>query len=151
MDLTNVVDALVGLAGRAAELSNNLFLAGETANHTGTDIESMANEISILSAVLWRLHEEIIKDLYRFTESFMEDLDEINRELAAIFEEIADVVAEMRKVDSHQQGTFKGLFKKSKLAHLQRHLEALKTTLVVMRTILQHGKEYGTQRSGTAR
>ncbi|KAL9624402.1 MAG: hypothetical protein Q9160_001364 [Pyrenula sp. 1 TL-2023] len=151
MDLTTVADALIGLASRAAELSNNLYIASENGNHTSSDIESIANEISILSAVLWRLHEEIIKDIYRFTESFMEDLDEINRELAAIFEEVADVVGEMQKIDSQQQGTFKGLFKKSKLSHLHGHLETLKTTLIVMRTILQHGKEYGTQRAGTTR
>lgn len=144
-----MIEALVGLAGQAADLSNNLYATGETTNQTGTDIESMANEIAILSAVLWRLHEEITRDLERYTEAFMQDLDEITRELTAIFEDVAEVAKQLSKVDKHQQGTIKTFFRKSKVGNLQKHLQALKTTLIVMRTVLQHGKEYGIQRSGT--
>lgn len=151
MDHTAILEVLVTLAGQAADLSNNLYAVGETTHQTGTDIENMANEIAILSAVLWRLHEEMARDLDRFTEAFMQDLGEIAQELTAIFEEVAEVARQLQKVDSQQQGAIKSFFRKSKVAYLQRHLEALKTTLVVMRTILQHGKEYGTQRSGTTK
>jgi chromosome segregation ATPase len=135
----------LGLAGRAADLSSELSAVQATCGHTSADVESVANEIAMLAATLWRLHEAINEDPNRYTESFNQDLAEITLELKTVFEEIAECCEELQKADPTSGNAVSWLFKKSKVHHLQKHLEALKTTLVVMRTVLHHGKEYGTQ------
>jgi hypothetical protein len=135
----------ITLAGRAADLSAELYSVQETYGHTGGNIESVANEIAMLAATLWRLHEAMIEDPGRYTQSFNQDLAEITVELKLLFEEVSDCCEELHKADPISGNAVSWLFKKSKVHHLQKHLEALKTTLVVMRAVLHHGREYGTQ------
>lgn len=135
----------LALAGRAADLSSELSAVQDTCGHTSADVESVAHEIAILAATLWRLHEAINEDPNRYTDSFNQDLAEITLELKMVFEEIAECCEELQKADPTSGNAVSWLFKKSKVHHLQKHLEALKTTLVVMRTVLHHGKEYGMQ------
>jgi hypothetical protein len=137
----------IGLAGRAAELASELSAVQAAYGHTSADVESVANEIAMLAATLWRLHEAMADDPSRYTESFNQDLAEITLELKAVFEEISECCVELQKADPTPGNAVSWLFRKSKVHHLQKHLEALKTTLVVMRTVLYHGKECGTQPS----
>lgn len=139
------VSTTLALAGRAADLSAELYAVQETCGHTSADVESVANEIAMLAATLWRLQEAINEDPDRYTESFNEDLAELTLELKIVFEEISECCEELQKADPTSGNPVSWLFKKSKVHHLQKHLEALKTTLVVMRTVLHRGKEYGTQ------
>lgn len=133
------------LAGRAADLSSELYAIQQRCGHTSADVESVANEIAMLAATLWRLHEAMAEDPHHYTESFNQDLAEITSELKLVFEEIFECCEELQKVDPTSGNAVSWLFKKTKVHHLQKHLEALKTTLVVMRTVLQHGKECGAQ------
>jgi hypothetical protein len=134
----------IGLAGRAADLSSELYAVQETIGHTSGDVESIANEIALLAATLWRLHEAMAEDPNRYTDSFNQDLAEITAELKIVFGEISECCEELQKADPTSANVVSWLLKKPKVHHLQKHLEALKTTLVVMRTVLYHGKEYGT-------
>lgn len=136
----------IRLAGRAADLSSELYGVQGTCGHTSADVESVANEIAMLAATLWRLHEAMAEDPQRYTESFNQDLTEITLELKLVFEEISDCCEELRKADPSSANVVSWLFKRTKVHHLQKHLEALKTTLVVMRTVLHHGREYGIQK-----
>jgi hypothetical protein len=140
-----LTSAIFGLAGRAADLSSELYAVQESCRHTRNDVESVANEIAMLSASLWRLHEAMAEDRNRYTDSFNQDLAEITHELKIVFEEFSDCCEELRKADPSSGNAVSWLFKKSKVHHLQKHLEALKSTLIVMRTVLNHGKEYGVQ------
>lgn len=133
------------LAGRAADLSSELYAIQERCGHTSANVESIANEIAMLAATLWRLHEAIAEDPDHYTKSFNQDLEEITSELKLVFEEIFECCEELQKADPTHGNAVSWLFKKTKVQHLQKHLEALKTTLVVMRTVLHHGKEYGAQ------
>lgn len=133
---------VVDLATQASDLSSKLHAIDESVKRSAADVESIANEIAILSAVLWRLHETMTFDPRRYTESFQQDLEEITSELKLVFEEIFDVVTELEKEDGLHDGVVKRLLKKGKVRYLQKHLEALKTTLAVMKTVLQHGCEY---------
>ncbi len=135
----------IGLAGRAADLSSELSAVQQRCGHISTDVQIVANEIAMLAATLWRLNEAMMDDPKRYTESFNQDLAEIALELKIVFEEISECCEELQKADPTSGNAISWLFKKSKVHHLQKHLEALKTTLVVMRTVLHHGKEYGTQ------
>ena len=114
------------------------------AHETSTsDMSAIAAELALLSTTLWRLHEAISDDPDQYTQSFNQDLAEIIKELKMVFEEIAECSAELQKADSKDNSRVGWLFKKSKTHVLQKHLTALKTTLLVMRTVLWHGREYG--------
>lgn len=135
------------LAGRAAGLSSELCAVQQTCGHTGDDVKCVASEVTMLAATLWSLHEAMTEGPNRYTESFNQDLAEITLELNIVFEEISECCGELQKADPTSGNAVSWLFRKSKVHHLQKHLQALKTTLVVMRTVLHHGKEYGTQKS----
>lgn len=137
----------VALAGRAAELSTNLYTLGEHCGHdqTTSDISNISGEVALLSTTLWRLHEAMVLNSDAYTTAFNEDLDEITSELTLLFDEISECCSEMSKSDTPTTTTAGWFFKKGRVSRLHKHLEALKTTLVVMRTVLHHGKEYGVQ------
>ena len=63
-----------------------------------------------------------------------------------LFDEIEECCTAMQKSDAPTTNAVAWLFKKGRTHKLQKHLEALKTTLVVMKTVLHHGKEYGTEK-----
>jgi hypothetical protein len=136
----------VKLAGLAADLSTTLCSLQEKCSHetTATDISNIATELALLSQTLWRLHEAMAADSRQYTESFNEDLSEITKELHMIFEEITDCCEELQQADGAKAGAVAWMFKKGRVHKLQKHLAALKSTLVVMRTVLWHGKDYGT-------
>lgn len=139
-------EAAVALAGRAAELSTSLYRLGECCGHdeTSSDISNVAGELALLSTTLWRLQEAMTANKDSYTTAFSDDLDEIISELTLLFDEIGECCVEMQKMDT--LGADGWFFKKGRVSRLQKHLEALKTTLVVMRTVLHHGKEYGVQK-----
>lgn len=144
-DLT-LTSTIVNLAGQSAELSTDLLCVQERCGHesTSSDISSISSELTLLSTTLWRLYEAMVADIDNYTASFNLDLAEILRELRMVFEEISDCCTALERADT-PMSTVVWLFKKSKVHHLQKHLAALKTTLLVMRTVLWHGKEYGAQ------
>lgn len=133
------------LADRAADLSTELGAVQLSCSHASADIESVATEIAMLADTLWHLHEAIAEDPDQYTESFNQDLAEITLELEMVFEEISECCQKLKKADPTSGNAISWLFRRPKVHHLQKHLEALKTTLVVMRTVLHHGKEYGRQ------
>lgn len=136
---------IVSLAGRAADLSKELDASQGSCGHTRADVESVANEIAMLGDTLCRLHEAMDKEPAQFTESFNQDLAEIILELEIVFDEISECSQELQKADSTSGSGISWLLRRPKVHHLQKHLEALKTTLGVMRAVLHHGKEYGLQ------
>ena len=138
----------VALAGRAAELSTSLYGLGERCGHdqTSSDISNIAGELALLSTTLWRLHEAMAVNPDAYTTAFNDDLGEITTELTLLFDEVGECSAEMQKSDSPNTTAVGGFFKKGRVSNLQKHLEALKTTLVVMRTVVHHGKDYGVQK-----
>ena len=140
---------LAPVALQAAELANDLNTLGDRCEHEGTrkEIANIAGETLLLCSTLWRLHEalEANSNEDNYTAAFSQDLDEITSELKLVFDEIGECCQEMQKADA-PGGKVPWFFKRGRVARLQKHLEALKTTLVVMRTVLHHGKEYGVQR-----
>jgi hypothetical protein len=138
------MDFAFGLAGRAAQLSTNLASLADECGHqqTSNDISSIAGECALLSTTLWRLHEALVDNAEAYTSAFSDDLGEISSELHLLFDEIGECCAMMQKDDSSQSAVA-WFFRKGRVHKLQMHLEALKTTLVVMRTVLHHGKDYG--------
>ena len=138
----------VTLAGRAAELSTSLYGLGERCAHeeTSSDISNIAGELTLLSTTLWRLHEAIAANSDAYTAAFNDDLSEITSELTLLFDEIDECCTAMQKSDTPATTAVGWFFKRGRVQKLQKHLEALKTTLVVMRTVLHHGKDYGIQK-----
>lgn len=141
-----LTSATIALAGRAADLSADVYHAKERCGHTSDDVENVANEIAMLAVTLRRLHESMLEDPNRYTDCFKHDLAEIIHELNLVFEEISECCRELQKADPTSGNVVSWLFKISKVHHLQKHFQVLKTTLMVMRTVLHHGREYGMQR-----
>lgn len=136
---------LVRLSEQAASLSTDLYAVQERSQHetTAREISSIADELSRLSTTLWHLHVAINADSEQYTEAFQEDLAEITGELSAVFGEISECCTGLTTADSNMPAVA-WFFKKGRVARLLKHLEALKGTCVVMRTVLWHGKSYGT-------
>ncbi|OCT51037.1 hypothetical protein CLCR_08508 [Cladophialophora carrionii] len=144
-DITNLIE----LAVQAGILSESLDKQREHCGHesTSTEISHAAEELKLLAAELRGLDAavQVNKDLY--TEAFGQDLAEIHNHLRGIFEDIADCCKEMQKANGLNTSVVGWLAKKRYVKKLQKHLEANKTTLIVMRTVLHHGKEYGMHNS----
>ncbi|KAK5957205.1 hypothetical protein OHC33_001576 [Knufia fluminis] len=138
----------VRLAGQAATLSSELYSVQEKCQHetTAGEISTIADELARLSTTLWHLNDAINSDPTQYTDAFNEDLREITTELTSVFEEISECCAGLQIADSNGSAVA-WFFKKGRVARLLKHLEALKGTLVVMRTVLWHGKDYGTHKS----
>ena len=136
---------LIRLSEQAASLSTDLYAVQEQNQHetTAGEISSIADELSRLSTTLWQLHVAINADPAQYTEAFQEDLAEITTELTAVFEEISECCSGLAMTDSNMSAVA-WFFKKGRVSRLLKHLDALKGTLVVMRTVLWHGKSYGT-------
>ena len=147
VDLT-LTSAVMSIAGRAADLSSDLHTVPSTCGHDDvkSDIEAIAVELAALSSALWRLHEALLEDPHCYTESFRQDLSEILSELRLIFEDTHECCLELQKADDERNSAMKWLFKRKSAQNLQKHLDALMTTLVVMRTVLVHGKHFVLQK-----
>lgn len=132
------------LAGQAASLSSESYGLQETCQHetTAGEISTIADELARLSTTLWHLNDAINVDPTQYTAAFNEDLKEIINELTCIFEEISECCAGL--MAGSNVSAVSWFFKKGRVTRLLKHLEALKGTLVVMRTVLWHGKDYGT-------
>jgi len=144
---SNQTNDTVRLAGQAASLSRELYAVQEKCQHqsTGGEISTIADELARLSTTLWHLNDAINADPTQYTDAFNEDLKEITTELTSVFEEISECCAGLQMADSNVS-VVAWFFKKGRVARLLKHLEALKGTLVVMRTVLWHGKDYGTHK-----
>lgn len=110
---------------------------------TCSKVKLIADECLNLYSTLHELDSAIKNDPDQYTSAFNQDLDEISAELHEIFEEIQSCTNTLAgtNCDPSSVGWF---FKRGRVGSLLKHLETLKGTLVVMRLVLQHGKEYGT-------
>lgn len=142
-----VINGTARLADDAALLSTRLSTLRANCHHQKitAEILTISDELAKLSSTLWELNDAIDADPAQYTNAFNEDLEEISKELRSMLEEISECCETLRLADSNSSSVA-WFFKKGRVARLLQHLEALKGTLLVMRTVLWHGKEYGTHR-----
>lgn len=133
------------LAAQAAALATELNSLSERCSHENivSDIVHISAELTLLSTTLCRLDDAMTANDSSYTDAFRQDLNEISTELKMIFEEVEECCSQLQKSDSPSFTGVAWFFRKGRVARLQKHLEALKTTVVVMRTVLDHGKEHG--------
>lgn len=113
---------------------------------TSVEISQVAAELRLLADELNSLNEALHANQEQYTSVFREDLREIYNHLEGIFEDTEDCCREMQKADQVGTTTLGWLHRKPYVKKLRKHLEANKSTLVVMRTVLHHGTGYGLQR-----
>ena len=133
------------LASRAADLSISLYALGKHCKHeqTASDISEIADELNLLSVTVQRLNEAMTSNATAYTAAFNDDLGEITSELTLLFDEVQECCTAMQQSDTPDTTAVAWFFRKGRVHRLKQHLETLKTTLIVMRTVLYHGKEYG--------
>lgn len=136
------------LADRAVSLSAELNGLQFTCGHesTATDILTVSKELILLSDELSGLEKAVDCHVEQYTTVFHQDLAEILVHLHGILDDVFDCATAMRKSDSPELSAVGWLHKKRYVNKLQKHLAASKTTLTVMRTVIRHGKDYGTQK-----
>ena len=141
------MDITSELAAQADSLSTGLKSLAESCGHESItkDISSIASEIQILGTNLGLLHEAMSANGTAYTVAFRQDLDEITNELQMIFEEVEECSVQLQKADPSSYNAVGWFFRKGRALRFQKHLEALKTTVVVMSTVLNHGKDYSSQ------
>lgn len=135
------------LGARAAVLATELNHLTEQVGHEliTADLTNISGEMALLSTTLCRLHEAMIANESAYTAAFRQDLEEITNELYLIFEEVEECSVQLQKADPSSYNSVRWFFRKGRATRLQSHLEALKSTIIVIRTVLHHGKDYGTQ------
>lgn len=141
------MDTTSELAVEAANLATGLHFIAENCGHEAiaADITSIATELTTLSSTLTRLQEAMVVNEPAYTATFHQDLGEITSELKMIFEEVQECSLQLQKADPASYTVASWFFRKGRATRLQKHLAALKTTVAVMRMVLYHGKDYGTQ------
>jgi hypothetical protein len=139
---------LAGLANRATSLSAELNGLQLTSGHesTSADILAVSKELILLADELSTLEQAVMFNGDQYTSAFHQDLSEILTHLHGILDDVFDCAKAMRKTDSPGLTAVGWLHKKRYVNKLQKHLAANKTTLTVMRTVIRHGKDYGTQK-----
>ncbi len=143
--MSGITADLASLAVQADLLSINLDKLRHQCGHdsTSADISTASLELKLLSNEFIGLDTAVEANKELYTDAFSQDLAEIKVHLECIFEDIADCCNEMQKADGLHTSAVGWLTKKRYVKKLQKHLEANKTTLIVMRTVLHHGKAYG--------
>lgn len=141
---TRLFEAAAGAAARAMELSADLSALLVHCGHSSTifDICVVGHELSSIATTLQSLHTALATDCTRYTSSFLEDLAEIVSDLSTVIEETFECCAALQKADNVTTSAGIYFLKKHKISHLRKHLTALATTLVVMETVVEHGKEH---------
>lgn len=136
------------LAKRAGSLSAELNGLQLTCGHetTAEDIQAVSKELVLLSDEISNLEKAVNYHAEQYTTAFHEDLAEILTHLHGILDDVFDCATAMRKSDRPDLNAIGWLHKKRYVNKLQKHLAASKTTLTVMRTVIRHGKDYGTQK-----
>lgn len=137
---------LADLATLATNLSAELNGLQLTCGHesTATDIQAVSKELILLADEISSLDQALNANGDQYTSAFYQDLAEIVTHLHGIFDDVFDCAKAMRKTDSPGVNAVGWLHKKRYVHKLQKHLAANKTTLTVMRTVIRHGKDYGT-------
>ncbi|KPI43663.1 uncharacterized protein AB675_6781 [Cyphellophora attinorum] len=143
-------------SSRAVKLALDIRVASRKCNHAAisTDLGSIATELHLLSITLHDLQEAIEaarQETSYYTDAFRQDLAEILTELNHVLDEVQDCCQELEASDSSSLKPVAWFFKKGRAANLQKHMEALKTTVIVMRTVLQHAKDYDSKESSSGR
>jgi hypothetical protein len=141
------MDTTSELATQALSLSTSLKALAESCGHEAIakDIGGIAAETEVLGKNMCLLHEAMSADGPSYTVAFRQDLNEITNELQMIFDEVEECSFQLQKADPTSYTAVSWFFRKGRATKLQKHLAALKTTIVVMSTVLGHGKDYGTQ------
>lgn len=140
-------DQIAYLTHDASSLSIDLTALSRACHHQEmrAEIRAIAEELEQLSQTLEELNDAIDTDPNRYTDAFNEDLGETTNELITVFVELQECCTKLRTTAFNASGVA-WFFKKGRVARFLRHLEALRSTLLVMRTVLWHGKNYGTHR-----
>ncbi|KAK6383804.1 hypothetical protein LTS17_003096 [Exophiala oligosperma] len=140
---------LVYLSKHAEVLAAGLNKQQSECGHQSTSVEisQVAAELRLLSEELNNLWKAIDVKQEQYTNVFREDLWEMHNNLEGIFEDVEDCCREMQKADQIEATALGWLHRRPYVKKLRKHLEANKTTLIVMRTVLHHGTEYGLQSS----
>ena len=139
---------LARLAIQAQALSDNLNKLHRQCGHdsTSTDIADAAAELQTLATALTNLDLAVKAHEERYTDAFAQDVAEVQDSLGGIFEDIEDCCVEMQKANSLNGSAVGWLTKRRYVKKLQKHLEANKTTVIIMHTVISDSKEYGAQK-----
>ncbi|KIW19866.1 hypothetical protein PV08_00441 [Exophiala spinifera] len=140
---------LLYLSKHAEVLAASLNKQQAECGHQSTSVEisQVAAELKLLSDELNNLNEAMHANQEQYTSVFREDLGEVYNNIEGTLEDVEDCCKEMQKADQRGATTIGWLHRQPYVKRLRKHLEANKTTLVVMRTVLHHGTEYGQQSS----
>ena len=140
-EIPDLVAGIRRLADRTNESCSQLREKTKECNHdmATEDFIKIADELALLSVTLRRLEETMSPKPELYTDTFRSDLSEIVRELDYVLDEINECCDAIHKADSLT--TVPWMFKKSRVHKLHKHIEALKTTLIVMRHVLWEGTD----------
>lgn len=139
--------AIAGVAATGAALSKALFGIYHSVRHTYRDVRDIATQLDLLRSVL----KELQRALRKSKTICSADADQTIRGLLAkctnIFDGIEDLTAPLRSADGDLLlnpplgRRLKFYFKKDDLRLLQAQLESLKSTIHLMVSIIQVGRE----------
>lgn len=104
-------------------------------------ISTIAEELVKLSTAFWQLNNAIYTDPTQYADAFKYDETETMAELDLLLAEIHDCYESLR-VTNFSVPNEAWFFKEGRVTRLLQRLEALRGTILIMRTVSWRGKEY---------
>ncbi|KAI9882407.1 MAG: hypothetical protein M1823_005846 [Watsoniomyces obsoletus] len=151
-----IAASIVGIASAGARLSTSLYTFAETASWAGNSVKAIALEISLVSAVLEQLGDNLKQDVVaticsskgvEMTQTIVRECSEVYTEIDAALQKS---ISSARKNPNPSKGQkivislserLKWPFLQPKMQLLSGNLERLKLTLLLMLNVLLYGKK----------
>jgi hypothetical protein len=159
MEVIGIAASIIGIVGAGAKLSVALFDFAGTVGSAGSEVRTIATEISLFCSVLKQLEKALVVSAKnrRYSVSALETTHEILARCRDIFGEIEDVVlglrgkhgsekGDVREVSVDLKAKIKWTMKRSRVQLLRATLESCKTTLHIMVTTLQFAQVVASRR-----
>ena len=144
VEVVGLVASVVQLAGTGIKLSISLYTFAETVASADKSITHIAKDISLTSAVLTQLGDNLKDDRYIgvASDNAIKTADEVVHECSQVFSEINAALA---KATGKGKGklslsNFKWPFLQPKMELLRSNLDRLKSTLTLMLNVLTYAK-----------
>ncbi|USW57956.1 Putative C2H2 finger domain transcription factor CON7 [Septoria linicola] len=141
--------SVLQVAEAGASLATTLYNYAKSVKSAEKDIKKIAREVRLTSAVLQQAHDQLQgqSNVQTCTTKAIHDLDELLIGCREAFQEVDNALTKSMKpgiggaFSVSMTEKFKWPLRSTKLGVLRAHLEKLKTTLLLMLTVLAYGNK----------
>jgi hypothetical protein len=148
-ELLGAASGILGVAEVGFSLASTLYKYASSVKSAEKELKAIAKDVELTSKVLKQTHEQIQKDqdAKLCTNEAIDLTSDVLQGCRDAFQEVDDELNRSIKVDGGGQSTvsmtsrFKFPLKSNKMELLRANLDKLKTTLLLMLSVLAYGRK----------